>query len=69
MGFAGSVIIVIISLGAAVIIKNYFFVPKHLPAPKLDLNTYWGPGSNALYKENTMVKSYDITVKSEVIAD
>uniref|UniRef100_A0A1B0FNW4 Epoxide hydrolase n=1 Tax=Glossina morsitans morsitans TaxID=37546 RepID=A0A1B0FNW4_GLOMM len=69
MGFAGSVIIVIISLGAAVIIKNYFFVPKHLPAPKLDLNTYWGPGSNALYKENTMVKSYDITVKSEVIED
>uniref|UniRef100_A0A1B0AAR2 Epoxide hydrolase n=1 Tax=Glossina pallidipes TaxID=7398 RepID=A0A1B0AAR2_GLOPL len=69
MGFAGSVIIVIISLGAAVIIKNYFFVPKHLPAPKLDLNTYWGPGSNALYKENAMVKSYDITVKSEVIED
>uniref|UniRef100_A0A1A9UV51 Epoxide hydrolase n=1 Tax=Glossina austeni TaxID=7395 RepID=A0A1A9UV51_GLOAU len=69
MGFAGSVIIVIISLGAAVIIKNYFFAAKHLPAPKLDLNKYWGPGSNALYKENTMVKSYDITVKSEVIED
>ncbi|KAI9583436.1 juvenile hormone epoxide hydrolase 1-like [Glossina fuscipes] len=69
MGFAGSVIIVIISLGATVIIKNYFFVSKHLPAPKLNLNAYWGPGSSALYKENTIVKSYDITVKSEVIAD
>uniref|UniRef100_A0A1A9WPA7 Epoxide hydrolase n=1 Tax=Glossina brevipalpis TaxID=37001 RepID=A0A1A9WPA7_9MUSC len=69
MGFTGSIIIVVISLGAAVLIKNYFSMSKHIQAPKLDLNKYWGPGSSTLYNESKIVKPYDITVKSELIED
>lgn len=66
MGVMVRILITVTCLGAAALFQNYRLMKQPVPAPKFDLNEYWGPGSRADYKENIAVKPFDIAVKPEV---
>ncbi|XP_004521978.1 juvenile hormone epoxide hydrolase 1 [Ceratitis capitata] len=69
MGFLVRFLVVTSSLGLAVLIQNYRLLSRSLPAPQLDLNEYWGPGSAENYVEDTAVKPFNIKVNTELISD
>lgn len=66
MGFLLRASIVAVCLGLAALVQNYRLLKQPLPAPKFDLQEYWGPGKAADYKENTAVTPFDIATKPEV---
>ncbi|KAI8119030.1 Juvenile hormone epoxide hydrolase 1 [Lucilia cuprina] len=69
MGLFVRIFIVAFCLGLAALIQNYRLLSQPLPAPKFDLQEYWGPGKASDYKENTAVTPFDIAVKLELIED
>ncbi|XP_067629946.1 juvenile hormone epoxide hydrolase 1-like [Eurosta solidaginis] len=69
MTFIIRFLVVICSLGFALLLQNYRLLSRSLPAPELNTREYWGPGSGDNYKEDTTVKPFDIKACPELIDD
>lgn len=60
-----------LSLAVLVLAFGYYKfwqITRPMPAPKLDLTEYWGPGKKSAYKENLSINRFEIFYDEETIA-
>lgn len=67
MKFCTQITLVAIAITIGVVYLKYDSISSPLPAPKFDVNAYWGPGKKEAHKEDKSIKPFKINYSDKVI--